>query len=95
MRKTTTNWDDRQVRHLTDRIAIKFSPVLEDYMTDGYAVCPTCNQHVISSCQGPVHGGRVIVLTLRCPRCGSAAERDFLEVSRGRTEPRFRRESRF
>ena len=95
MHQTKTNWNDRQVRHLTDRIAIKFSPVLGDYMTDGFAACPVCNQHVISSCQGPVHGGRVIVLTLRCPRCDSAVERDFLEISLGRAVPRYRREARF
>jgi hypothetical protein len=90
-----THWSDEQVRHLTDRIGIRFSPVLGDYMTEGFAACPLCQHHVVSRCHGPVSGGRIVVLTIRCPSCGTLTERDFLEVSIGRTVPCYRREARF
>ena len=92
MRKSS--WDDEHVSELTRRIGLRFSPVLGDYITEGVADCPSCRGHVISRCSGPLTGGRIIRLTLECPGCGSLAEREFLEVSTGRTEPCFRRECR-
>jgi hypothetical protein len=88
-------WSDQQIQNLTKRIGIRFSPVLGDYMTEGFAACPTCNNHVISRCDGPVNGGRIIVLTIRCPGCDNLVEREFLEISIGRAVPCFRRESRY
>ena len=88
-------WSDPEVSALTARIGIRFSPVLGDYMTEGFAACPTCEAHVLARCEGPINGGRIIILTIRCPGCDSRAEREFLEISIGRVVPRYRREARF
>jgi hypothetical protein len=89
-----SRWNDEHVSELTRRIELRFSPVLDDYVTEGSADCPACRGHVVSRCTGPLAGGRIIRLTLECPGCGSLAEREFLEVSHGRTQPCFRREHR-
>jgi len=86
-----TPWNRKQIEHLTDRIKISFSPVLGVYMPEGFAECPTCDTHIIPMCTGPVNGGRLITLSLRCPACDNLIQRDFLEVSPGRTVPFHRR----
>jgi len=91
----TTRWNPRQIEGLTNRIGIRFSPVLGDYMPEGFAVCPTCDNHIIPGCRGPVHGGRVITLTLQCRGCDTRLERDFLEISLGRVVPFYRRDAAF
>jgi len=86
-----TPWNRQQIEHLMDRIGISFSPVLDDYLPEGFAECPTCNTRIIPRCTGPVNGGRLITLALRCPSCDNLIQRDFLVISRGRTVPFHRR----
>ncbi|MBN2491333.1 MAG: hypothetical protein JXQ29_10850 [Planctomycetes bacterium] len=88
-----TQWSEEQVRQITDRIGLRFSPILGDYMTEGFAACPLCQHHVVARCDGPASGGRIIVLTIRCPACGTTTECDYLEVSIGRAVPCYRRQA--